>query len=327
MRFARQTRRSRGLVLVAAVTTAVSLLAGCGSSGSDDASSGAGDTAEPSGGLPDAFPVTIQAGNGSVTLDEQPEKIVVLGPTLTETVYAIGAGTQVVAVDESSNYPAEAPEAQISAFQPNAEAVSAFKPDLVLTTGDANGLVKALDTLKIKVLVLPAPKDLNGAYEQMVTIGRATGHEDDAKKVSEEVKSRVAKAVAGVSAAAKGKKVYHELDQTYYSLTSATFIGDVYKQFGLTNIADAAKDAVSTGGYPQLSAEYILSQAPDLVVLGDTKCCQQSAATVAKRPGFANLPAVKNGTVLAADDDIASRWGPRVADFAESVSTELGKLK
>jgi iron complex transport system substrate-binding protein len=125
-----------------------------------------------------------------------------------------------------------------------------------------------------------------------------------------------------VPPAAKGLKVYHELDQTYYSATSATFIGSIYSRFGLKNIADEAKN--TSGGYPKLSGEFVVTAAPDLIVLADTKCCQQTAASVAKRPAFASVPAVKNGRVLAVDDDIASRWGPRVADFAEAVAKALG---
>ena len=122
--------------------------------------------------------------------------------------------------------------------------------------------------------------------------------------------------------AAKPLKVYHELDQTFFSATSNTFIGSVYKLFGLQNIADQAKGAES--GYPQLSAEYVVKAAPDLVVLADTKCCQQTESTLAKRPAFDTLPAVKTNKVIEANDDVVSRWGPRVADFAELVGKELG---
>ncbi|MGZ4613393.1 MAG: ABC transporter substrate-binding protein, partial [Kineosporiaceae bacterium] len=76
-------------------------------------------------------------------------------------------------------------------------------------------------------------------------------------------------------------------------------------------------------GYPQLSAEYVVQAAPDVIVLADTKCCGQSPATVAKRPAFDTIPAVKDGRIVAADDDIVSRWGPRTADFAELVAKEL----
>src|SRR5262249_14377104 len=116
---------------------------------------------------------------------------------------------------------------------------------------------------------------------------------------------------------------YYELDQTYYSVTSTTFIGRVLGLLGLKSIADSAKGAAASGGYPQLSAEYILKADPDYVFLADTKCCKQSRATVAKRPGWSTLNAVRDGRVVPLDDDIASRWGPRVVDLLRTVSAAI----
>jgi len=331
IQLSRSWRRRVGLAAGVPALVVLFGLAACGSGSSTTtpssvAAASSASATSPGASAPAAFPVTVTGANGPLTLAEPPEQIVVMGPSLTETLFAIGAGPQVEAVDDNSTYPAEAPKTKLSAFQPNAEAVAAYKPDLVVITNDANGLVASLGKLKIPALVLPAPANLDQAYQQMITLGRATGHPDDAEKVVSTVKDRVAKAVSSVPASTKGKKVYHELDQTFYSVTSTTFLGSLYSGFGLTNIADQAKDAVSSGGYPKLSAEYVVSAAPDLIVLADTKCCQQSAETVAKRPGFAAVPAVKNGAVLAADDDIASRWGPRIADFAEAVAAELQKV-
>ena len=151
--------------------------------------------------------------------------------------------------------------------------------------------------------------------------GAATGHVDGAAKVIGDVETRLAAAVAAMPAEAKGQRVYHELDPTFYSAASSTFIGGIYSLFGLENIADGAADA--SGGYPQLSAEYIVGQAPELIVLADTVCCDQSAETLAQRPAFDTVPAVQTGRVLAANDDIASRWGPRVADIAEQLADVL----
>jgi iron complex transport system substrate-binding protein len=117
--------------------------------------------------------------------------------------------------------------------------------------------------------------------------------------------------------------VYHELDNTYYSASSKSFIGSVYALLGLDNIADPA-DSAGTG-YPQLSAEGIVKANPDLIVLADSKCCQQTAATVGARPGWASIAAVKNGTVVTVDDDIASRWGPRVVELVKTVAAAEAK--
>ena len=88
------------------------------------------------------------------------------------------------------------------------------------------------------------------------------------------------------------------------------------------NLADAGND---TNAYPQLSAETIIKANPDLIFLADTKCCGQSATTVAARPGWDALTAVKNGGVIALDDDIASRWGPRVVDLQRIIVEAAAK--
>ncbi len=318
----RTIKPSRRRLLVAAVATPVlAALAACGAGSSSSTTT----TAAAAGASPSAqaavYPVTVTGDKGPVTIPAQPKKIVSLSAADTEILYAIGAGPQVVAVDDQSNHPQGVPTTKLSGYKPNAEAVAAYGPDLVVLSNDANGIVAALTKLQVPTLVLGAPTTLEKSYEAYATLGKATGHEAEAAKVTQQVKDRIAAAVASVPAGSKGLKVYHELDQTLYSATSDTFIGSVYALFGLKNIADEAKGA--SGGYPQLSPEYVVKAAPDLVVLADTKCCQQSAATLAKRPAFATLPAVKNGKVVEANDDIASRWGPRVADFAELVAKEL----
>ncbi|HEX2704176.1 MAG TPA: helical backbone metal receptor [Candidatus Lustribacter sp.] len=268
-----------------------------------------------------AFPVTVTAANGQVTITAAPKKIVSLSPTATEMLFALGAGAQVIAVDDQSTYPATAPKTKLSGFQPNAEAVAAYAPDLVVFSNDANGLKAALTKLTIPVLELPAAATLEESYVQEATLGTATGHDKEATALVATTKARLAAAVASVPRTTRAPKVYHELDPTYFSVTSKTFIGNLYTTLGLVSIADGAGD--TSGGYPKLSAEFVITSAPDLVVLADSKCCGQNEASFAKRPGFASLPAVLNGDVVAADDDIASRWGPRVADLAEAVAKEM----
>ncbi len=270
-----------------------------------------------------AFPVTVTAANGRVTIPERPTRIVVLGPTHTETLYALGAGRQVVAVDDQSNYPARAPQTKLSSHQPNAEAIARYRPDLVITSASANKLLPALRKLKIPALLEPAATHIGGAYEQMRQIGRATGHARAAERLIARMKRQIRAAVRSVP---KGRAVsfYHELTPDYYSVTSKTFIGRVYGLFGLRNIADAARKG---GAYPQLSGEYILAANPDLVVLADTRCCKQNAATVAKRPGWDRIAAVKNRRVVALDDDIPSRWGPRIVDFVRQIATVVRRIR
>ena len=130
--------------------------------------------------------------------------------------------------------------------------------------------------------------------------------------------------IAGLAAKANQKKLtfYHEADNTYYSATSKSFLGSIYALAGLSNIADASDDGT---GYPQLSSEKIVAANPDLIFLADAKCCGQPQATVASRPGWSNIAAVKNNNVVALDDDIASRWGPRIVDLLRVVTDAAQK--
>ena len=91
----------------------------------------------------------------------------------------------------------------------------------------------------------------------------------------------------------------------------------MYSQLGLRNIADQAEGDT---GYPQLNAETIIAANPDLIFLADTKCCGESLDTVRARDGWADIAAVANGNVFAMDDDIASRWGPRVVEYMQQVA-------
>jgi iron complex transport system substrate-binding protein len=268
------------------------------------------------------FPVTVEADNGPVTLEEEPDAIVSLSATATESLFAIGAGDQVLAVDDQSNFPAEAPVTDLSGFEPNVEAIAGYEPDLVIAAYDPGGLVDGLERLDIPVLLQDAAPDLDSAYEQIETLGAATGNPDGAETVITDMETAIDKLVASVPGAA-GATVYHELGPDFFSATSDTFIGSIYELFGLVNIADAADGAADAGGYPQLTGEYIVSESPAVIVLADTKCCEQTAETVAKRPGWAQIEAVANGNIVEADDDIASRWGPRTVEFVELIAQSL----
>jgi iron complex transport system substrate-binding protein len=245
-------------------------------------------------------------------------RIISLSPTVTEDLFAIGAGKQVIAVDNQSNYPKRAPQTSLSGYNPNAEAVANYHPDLVLISYDPGDFASQLRQLGIKVRFEAAANNLKQAYRQILGIGRLTGHNRGAKAVAHSMRAHLAAIVAGVPTTRRHLRVYHELDPTYYSATSSTFIGSVYKLFGFRDIADAAGSA--GGGYPQLSGEYIIAKDPQIVVLADTKCCGQSYTTVAGRPGWSNIAAVQHHRVVSANDDVASRWGPRIVQFARTVA-------
>lgn len=300
---------------IAAVAIGLASLAtACGGVSADD--SPAADTRSAA-----AFPVTVQSAKGPVTLTAKPERIVSLSPTATETLFAVGAGAQVVAVDDQSTFPQEAPRTKLSGFTPSVEAIAGYRPDLVVVSDDLGGILTGLDKLGLPVLFQPAATSLDEAWAQMDAVGAATGHAQQAGELVSGLQKRIDSAVASVPAAAKGLRVYHELDPTLYTATSHAFVGQIEAALGLVNIADAV--AKAGNDYPQLSAEYVVKAAPEVVVLADTKCCKQDAKSFAARPGFGAIPAVRTGRVFEADDSIASRWGPRLADFAEDLAALL----
>ena len=246
------------------------------------------------------------------------QRIVSLSPTVTEDLFAIGAGKQVVAVDNQSNYPKRAPRTSLSGYTPNVEAIANYHPDLVLISYNPTNFAAQLRSLGIKVKFVAAATNLKQAYGEILGLGRLTGHDRGAAGVVRSMRTHLAAIVASVPKSRRHLRVYHELDPTYYSATSQTFIGSIYKLFGFRDIADAAGS--SGDQYPQLSGEYIIAQNPQIVVLADTRCCGQNYGSVAARPGWSTISAVQHHRVVLANDDVASRWGPRIVQFARTVA-------
>ncbi len=307
--------KPRSIVLAFALALS---LAACGSYGGSDQTTGDdGPSLSPS---PEAasFPVTVEGTNGEVTIDERPERIVSLSPTATEDLFAIGAGDQVIAVDDQSDFPPEAPTTDLSGFEPNVEAIAGYEPDLVVFATEPGDLGASLEGLGITALQLDAAPTLEVAFDQIEQLGLATGHVAEAEALVADLQAEVDELVAGADPSA-GLSFYFELDDTFYSVTSKTFIGQLFELLGLENIADAA--GKGSGGYPQLSAEYIIESDPDLIFLADTECCGQSPETVAERPGWDEIAAVVDGGVVPLDEDVAQRWGPRVVDLLGEIAT------
>jgi iron complex transport system substrate-binding protein len=256
-----------------------------------------------------------------------PKRIISLSPSATEILYAIGSGKQVIAVDDLSNYPSEAPMTKLSAFNPNVEALLNYKPDLIILNADATKALEvkaALEKLKIKVILERAPKTLREAYLEITALGRATGKISGAQSVVSDMKRKIA---AAVKSGRTSKKIsfFHELDNSLYTATSDTFIGKVYKDFNLINIADPAATADSAG-YPQLQSEFVIKSNPKIVFLADAQY-GESLVTLTKRPGWSGIAAVKNQNVVSLPDDIQSRWGPRLVDFYQFIADAIVKVK
>ncbi len=320
----KQFRRALALATVSLVT-----LAACGddtveTTATEPAATteitAAASATEPAATEPAATePAAADAPAGDVA-----QAIVSLSPTATEILFAIGAGDQVLAVDDQSNYPAEAAAkaSELSGYEPNVEAIAAYEPDLVVHDGTTD-LATSLDTLGIPNWVGPAATSFDDIYVQIEQLGAATGHVAEAAELVANMQADIAAAVASVPTLETPLAFYHELDPTFYSVTSNTFIGQVYGLFGLRNVADTAE---GTSDYPQLSAEFLISQSPDLIFLADTKCCGETVETVAARPGWDAISAVADGGVVALDDDVASRWGPRVVELVQTIADSVNAV-
>lgn len=310
------------LRLVAPAAAALFALSAC--TGSDSvADKGADDsTGSSTDSSSNAFPATVETGaqgaKATITLKQKPSSIVSLSPSATEMLYAVGAGDQVKAVDDQSNYPKDAPRTKLSGFQPNVEAILGYEPDLVVTADAPPDMVAGLKKVGVPTLSLPAPADLDGMYDEIERLGEATGHADEADKTVAKVKTDLKKVVADAPKVT-GKTYFHELDDTLYTAKGNTLMGQVYGLFGLKNIADKAKG----GDYPQLNDEYVVSADPDFIFLSDADCCGMTPAKVAKRPGWDGVSAVKTDSIFAMNADLSSRWSPRVVDFAKQIAADL----
>ncbi|MCL1588717.1 MAG: ABC transporter substrate-binding protein [Actinomycetia bacterium] len=305
--------------------TATDTILGATTTEADGSTTTSSQASTTTGGSDAGFPVTIDAPNGEVTIDAKPQRIVSISPTSTEVLFAVGAGTQVVAVDDRSNFPTNAPVTDLTGFTPNVEAIASYDPDVVFLSFDPGDVIAGLEALDIPVILHPTAVTIADAYEQWEQVGAATGNLSDAKDVVATTQASIATSIETLPDGADILTYYYELDPTFYSATSSTFVGELFALTGMSNIADPAD--LDGYGFPQLTAEYIIEQNPGLIYLADTRCCGQSIDTVAERPGWNTLDAVVNGAVVELDDDIASRWGPRIAELVDDIVLSILDLE
>jgi len=308
-------RRHTPAAIVAALALAGIALAGCGSSDSNKPAAAATSSSEAA-----TYPVT----EDGTTLQARPTHIISMSPTATDMLFAIGAGSQVIAVDKNSDYfgptpPTTKPPADIDAFPQNAETIAASNPDLIVLSDDTNKIKEALVKLNIPVYTAPAATTIDDTYHQMTALGALTGHVSGAAAAIAAEKKAISDDVAKLKPRTDPLTYYYELDQTYYSVTSKTFIGSMFTMAKMTNIADAGN---ASNAYPQLSAEVIIKANPDVIFLADTECCKQSESTVAARPGWSNVAAVQHHQVVPIPDDVASQWGTRAPMLLDAIVTE-----
>lgn len=323
--------------LLALLAVLALLAAACGSddggaeTGADSATTEEADTGDDTGTAGDEdgaatgaeameaeFPVEIDTSTGTITVPEPPEAIVSLSPTATEMLFAIGAGDRVVAVDLFSNYPPEAPEGTLDGFSPDLEAILATGPDLVVTQGLPADIEAGLTSAGAVVLTQPSATSFDDTYAQLVELGLATGEIDGAAGTVADLRAGVGEILDSMPAAETPVRVFHEVDDSFFTATSNTFIGQVYAEMGFENIADSLDDGT---GYPVIDGETIIAADPTLIVFTDQ--APYGAEDIASRPGWDTMSAVADGHIVQVDADIASRWGPRIVEFMEAIAATL----
>lgn len=279
------------------------IIGACG----DDAPAGTTTPPDP------AFPVTVRG----VAIDARPERIVSGSATHTEILFALGAGDRVVAVDMFSNFPAEtAGLPAFDSFNASVEAIAEFDPDLVILSFDPGDVVDGLNALEIPVILFapPGPANLEDVYDEWRDVGAAVGLSAEAEALISDTRDEIAGIVEQVPTYVRAFTYYHELDPTYFSIGSDTFLGSIYGMLTMASIADEGG-----GGFPQLSAEFIIDANPDFIFLADG----ETPESVAARPGWSEMTAVQTGNIVEIDPDIASRWGPRIVDLVALIAREV----
>ena len=267
--------------------------------------------------------ITLTDGLGrTITLESPPQRIVSLAPSNTEILFAIGAGQQMVGRDEFSNYPEEAlalPSVGGSWGDYNAEAIVALNPDLVLAAEiNPPELVESLEKLGLTVYLLPNPTDMDGIYQIMQTAAQLSGHESETNALVESLKVRADAITSKTASLTDRPSVFYELDSTEpnapYTAGAGTFVELLIEMAGGTNVGSAMDSP-----WAQISLEQLVVMDPEIILLGDS-AYGATPESVAARPGWESISAVKNGRVYPFNDDLASRPGPRMVDGLEAMA-------
>jgi len=262
--------------------------------------------------------------NNTVILNAYPQRIVSLAPANTQTIFAVGSGDRVVGVTDYDHYPYNF-SAWIEAgnmssignyYQPAIEPIVALNPDLVVASLGSVDAADQLRTLGYNVLTLN-PTDLSGVLQNMLTIGKATGHQAQAESAVASLQWRVDDVVNGVKSTTIQPKVYHEIwSDPYMSVGKGTFVDNAIRMAGGQNIFENATDAA----YPVVSSEAIISENPDVMVFPTQMGVESfwgSYTAVAARDGWSSINAVKNGKMYTVSGDIIDEPGPRQVDSLE----------
>jgi iron complex transport system substrate-binding protein len=271
--------------------------------------------------------LTFTDGRGvEITLDSPAARIVSLAPSNTELLFAVGAGSQVVGRDAFSDFPEDALSVTDIGGgwgEIDTETLLTLEPDLILSADIiAAEQNEALEDLGLTVYVLPNPLELEDLYVNIDTVAALTGHSENAAKLNDELRGRVTTITEAVASADITPLVFYQLDSSDPSApwTSGpgTFIDTLIEMAGGQNVGASLEDA-----WAQISAEALIDQNPDVILMGDAVWSGLTADDIAARPGWDAIAAVQNSQVFAFDDNLVSRPGPRMIEGLETLAIIL----
>ncbi|HET7701595.1 MAG TPA: cobalamin-binding protein [Candidatus Limnocylindria bacterium] len=294
------------------------LLAACGPAAAPQATTTA--SIAPAAPSAAAFPATLtDFQDRTVTLAARPTRVVSIGPSNTEFLFALGAGDRVVGVDDFSDEPAAATKVEkVGGVKVNLEKIVSLRPDLVVTLKLSDGTIERIAGAGIPVLVVD-PQGLGDVSRTAILLGRAVGA--NGERLASDIDAKIQQVRQKVAGATTKPRVFHEVDATDpskpFTVGPGSFIHELIVLAGGTNIAAGAGSP-----YPQLSLEEIVRTDPEIIVLGDADY-GTTPEQVAARTGWSGLSAVKNRTVFPVSANLISRPGPRVGDAAEAYAKLL----
>jgi iron complex transport system substrate-binding protein len=264
-------------------------------------------------------PVVRDDYNRDLSLSSMPQRIVSIAPSITELVFAIGAGEKLVGVDSESNFPEQARSIEKvgTYISPSLEMIIALKPDLLLVSDlTPQQVIDTIENRGIKVFAV-APKSIDGVAESMRKLGIVLGTDDEAERAAESFEQRVS-AVERKTALAKEKpRVYLEYFP-YWTFGPGSFGNDLITRAGGINIGKRLKSP-----YAEVSDEFVVSENPDVIIITEGKHSTTTISSVRERQGWKDIDAVKSNRVYYIDDDLVSRPGPRTADALEELYSIL----
>ena len=277
----------------------------------------AAETPAASGEVP--FPLGVRDASGQTVLLKAPAKAIIShSPGATEILFAIGAGSQVIAADEFSDYPAAAKNLKrVKYTDPNPETELALQPDLVILATNQKAQVEPFRKLGLPVFYNAEPDGIDGVNTNIKLLGIMTGHRKEADALATQTATRIAAVAAQLADVQQGPKVFYELSDSLFTASPKTFIGGMLTALKAGNVAEGAASL-----FPQLTAEAVITAAPDVILFADA-AHGGTPERARARPGWSAIPAVRDNRMFAINPDLVNRPGPRIVDGIEAMAKLL----